>query len=71
MLAVPPALLDALHLRAGETVGVTIDQGRLIVERQRRPHYTLDDLLEQCDFTAPFSDEDKAWLDAPARGGEL
>jgi antitoxin component of MazEF toxin-antitoxin module len=31
MLAVPPAILDMLHLRAGATVGVAVDGGRLVV----------------------------------------
>ncbi|MGC9193803.1 MAG: AbrB/MazE/SpoVT family DNA-binding domain-containing protein, partial [Thermoplasmata archaeon] len=28
MLAVPPAFLDQLHLHAGATVGLLVDQGR-------------------------------------------
>ena len=41
MLAVPPALLDALELRAGAKVGIAVESGRLVVEPQRRPRYTL------------------------------
>jgi antitoxin component of MazEF toxin-antitoxin module len=52
MLAVPPAILDMLHLRAGATVGVAVDGGRLVVEPNPRPRYTLDELLAQCDETA-------------------
>ena len=48
MLAVPPALLDILHLRAGAKVGLAVQSGRLVVEPQERPHYTLDELLAQC-----------------------
>ncbi len=33
--------------------------------------HTLADLLAQCDPAAPLSDEDREWLDAPARGREL
>ena len=32
MLAVPPALLDVLHLTAGAKVGLAVDNGRLVVE---------------------------------------
>lgn len=71
MLAVPPAILDLLHLRAGTTVGVTIDHGRLIVEPQPRLRYTLDDLLAQCKPSAEPDAEDQAWLDTPAVGREL
>lgn len=31
---------------------------------------TLDDLIAQCDLTAPLSEEDKAWLNAPGAGRE-
>jgi len=48
MLAVPPALLDILRLRPGVRVGIAIESGRLVVEPQPRPRYTLDELLAQC-----------------------
>lgn len=71
MLAVPPAILDLLHLHAGATVGLAVDHGRLVVEPMRRPHYTLDELLAQCDASAGLSVEDREWLDAKPTGGEL
>jgi antitoxin ChpS len=71
MLAVPPTLLDALKLRAGAKVGLTVEDGRLIIEPQPRPSYTLDDLLAQCDAAAEITDDDREWLDAPPVGREL
>lgn len=71
MMAVPPALLDMLHIGAGTTVGIEIDHGRLVVEPQLRPRYTLDELLAECDASAPVSDEDHAWLDSGPVGNEL
>ncbi|MGO8693156.1 MAG: antitoxin [Rectinemataceae bacterium] len=71
MLAVPPALLDILHLRVGETVAVTVDGRRLVVEPQERPHYTLDELLSRCDGSVEPSREDREWIDAPPAGREL
>lgn len=71
MLAVPPAVLDMLHLHAGATVGLVVDGGRLIVEPQLRPRYTLDELLAQCDPAAELTQEDREWLDAKTKGGEL
>ena len=71
MLAVPPAVLDILHLRAGATVGLAVDDGRLIVEPQRRPRFTLDELLAQCDPSADLSRENREWLDARPTGDEL
>lgn len=71
MLAVPPALLDILHLRVGAKVGLAVQRGRLVVEPQERPHYTLDELLAQCNPKAPRSKEDREWLDTGPAGSEL
>jgi antitoxin ChpS len=67
MLAVPPALLDMLQLSAGAKVGLAVDNGQLLVKPTTRPRYTLDELLAQCDPSADFAPEDKAW----ARGGPV
>lgn len=48
MLAVPPALLDILQLGLGAKVGIAVKSGHLIVEPQKRPRYTLNELLAQC-----------------------
>lgn len=71
MLAVPPPVLEMLHLQAGATVGLIVDGGRLIVQPQPRRRYTLDELLAQCDPTAEPTQEDREWLDAPPAGREL
>lgn len=68
MLAVPPALLDVIGVRAGSTVDLDVDDGRLVVAPRRRPTYTLDELIAQCDPTAP--DDDRAWTDGPPVGRE-
>jgi len=36
MLAVPPVILDLLHLEAGAAVGLAVHNGRLVVEPRRR-----------------------------------
>jgi antitoxin ChpS len=71
MLAVPPALLDILQLRPGVKVGIAIERGRLVVEPQRRPRYTLEELLAQCDPKAGRTEEDREWLGSKAAGAEL
>ena len=71
MLAVPPAILELLQLHAGATVGLAVDQGRLVVEPILRPRYTLDELLAQCDPSAEVSAEGLAWLDSKPVGREL
>lgn len=71
VLTVPPALLDVLDLRAGAKVDIGIQEGRLTVVPRTRPCYTLDELLAQCDETAPADDGDRAWLEAKPVGNEL
>jgi antitoxin ChpS len=71
MMAVPPALLDMLHIGAGAKVGLAVDNGRLVVHPQQRPRYTLDELLAQCDASSDLSDEDCAWLNDAPTGDEL
>lgn len=71
MLAVPPALLELLQIGAGAKVGLAVENGRLIVEPQVRPRYTLDELLAQCDSSVEASPEDREWLDAKPVGDEL
>jgi antitoxin ChpS len=71
MLAVPPALLDLLRLRPGVKVGIAVESGRLVVEPQQRPRYTLDELLAQCNPRAARRKEDREWLRGKPVGGEL
>ena len=71
MLAVPPAFLDMLHLRPGARVGIMVEGGRLIIEPQARPRYTLDELLSQCDPEAELTKEECAWLERHPVGEEL
>ena len=71
MMAVPPALLDLLQLQVGATVGMAVDGGRLVVEPNPRPRYTLAELLAASDYSQPQPPEQREWVDAPAIGREL
>ena len=71
MLAVPPALLDLLRLGAGAKVDIGVEDGRLVVQPRKRPTYSLDELLAQCEETDVPSAEDRAWLDGRPVGNEL
>ncbi len=71
MLAVPPAILDVLHLSTGSIVGIAIENGRLWIEPQTKPRYSLEELLAQCDESAELSAEDSNWLNAKPVGAEL
>ena len=71
MLAIPPALLDALDLKPDAAVGLTVRNGKLMVEPQARVRYSLDALIAQCDPAAPDDPELRDWQDAPPVGQEL
>jgi antitoxin ChpS len=64
------AVLELLQPRAGSTEGISVDQGRLVVESQPRPRYTLAELLAASDYSQPQPPEEREWVDAPAGGHE-
>ena len=70
-LEIPSAILDLLRLGARAKVDMDVQGGRLVIEPEARPRYSLDELLAQCDETAPASAEDRAWVDAKPVGREL
>ena len=71
MLTVPPAFLDQLRLEAGATVGIAVNDGRLVIEPRPRPHYTLAELLAASDYSQPQPAGEREWVDAPSVGGEV
>lgn len=71
MVAIPPVLLELLEVEAGTVVGLSLEEGRLILTPAPRPQYRLEELLSRCDAGAAPSEEDREWLDAPAAGQEL
>lgn len=70
MLAIPPALLDILDLSVGARVGLSVDNGRIVVESKARPRYTMAELLAASDYSESQPPEEREWVDAPAVGGE-
>ena len=71
MLALPPAILDILQLKSGDRVSMAVDTGRLIIEPLRGKKYSLEELLAQCDASAPLPDEDSTWTGSRPVGREL
>jgi antitoxin ChpS len=71
MMAVPPAVLDMLRLKADATVALAVEGERLIVESPQKPRYTLAELLAQCEPSAPKSKQDREWLNSTRAGREL
>jgi antitoxin ChpS len=71
MMAVPPALLSLLQLKAGATVGISVDGDRLLVESRPRPRYTLAELLAASDYSRTQPLKEREWVDAKRVGREL
>lgn len=72
MLAIPPPLLDALNLKPGDDVVLTVDDaGHLVVAPRARPRYSRDELLAQCHPKARRTTEDRTWFGAKPAGREL
>ena len=71
MLAVPPAVLELLNLHPGARVALAVQHGRLVVEPQSKPQYTLDQLLAECNPTARRGRVENEWLNSRQVGAEL
>ncbi|WP_275788365.1 AbrB/MazE/SpoVT family DNA-binding domain-containing protein [Pararhizobium gei] len=71
IMTVPKPVLDELGLQANTTVDVMAVDGKMVVAAQKRPKYTLEELLAQCDFDAPWSEEELEWMNMPSVGNEI
>jgi antitoxin ChpS len=71
VLALPPEVLDLVDFEVDMRVDITVQDGKLVIASQQSRRYRLQDLIAQCDPTAPPPPVDREWLDAPAAGGEL
>jgi antitoxin ChpS len=71
MFAIPKPILEGLGLSPNTQVGLSVSEGRLIVEPHLRPRYRLAELMEQCDLSAPATEESRAWLEAEPVGREI
>lgn len=70
MMTMPKAILESLDLHADQELSLTIKEGKIILDPKARPRYTAAELLAQCDFNLPMGEEECAFLNSPAIGGE-
>ena len=74
---IPAAVRNMLHLVEGQEMAVHVDGEKVIFQsaeagpKIRKPRYTLEELVGQCDPDAPMTDEEKAWHDAAPVGREI
>ena len=70
MMAIPKSVLEGLGIAANAKVNLSLDDGCLIVKPRSKPKYTLSELINQCDQSAPASDETSRWPELDATGHE-
>lgn len=70
MMAVPRSMLQMLELTPGATVGLAVEDGRLLVEPRPKRRYALKELLAQRAEHCPH-DVDTTWTNGAAQGREL
>lgn len=56
----PSLLLKKLHLTEGDTINITDDDGRIMIESVK-PKYTLSELISQCDTQSPMPKQINEW----------
>jgi antitoxin ChpS len=74
MMAIPPALLEALNIQPGDNAIIDIQAGKLVAipvtkGKQRRSKYALSELLDSTDY--PLDASEREWVDTPAKGREI
>jgi antitoxin ChpS len=68
MVTIPRPYLQDLGWVKDSQVGMSIDHGRLVIEK---PRYTLAQLMAQCNLSAPVSDDEKTWDAIQPEGREV
>lgn len=73
VMTVPAGARDALQLVAGQELDIAVVDNTLVLRAAKpaRAKYTLEELLAECDFSIPYTEEERVWLDAEPVGREL
>lgn len=61
LVSLDPTEGRELHLQAGDTVGISVDGERLIIEAHPRPRYTPAELLAASDYSQTQPSEEREW----------
>jgi antitoxin ChpS len=70
VVTLPKKMLNTMNLHAGSQVSIEALDGKLIIEPKPKPHYSLAELLAQCDLTQPLSEDENNWLNDGLMGLE-
>jgi antitoxin ChpS len=71
MMAIPKLLLDTLGVATNAKLDLTVEDGKLVAVPRKRPKYTLEELLAQCDPSAEITEEEKMWMNLEPVGKEI
>lgn len=73
-VVIPKQWLAVLKLQAGSQVELALEGNRLTLQapiKKSRKKYTLEQMLAECDSSAPYPEELREWDDMPAVGREV
>ena len=69
---IPVQLLKELDMNLGDKLDVKVENGSLVITpKSVKPKYTLEELLAQCDDSAPMPETLVEWDSAQPVGNEL
>ena len=71
MMAIPKALLESLGVTANAKLDLAVEDGKLVAIPRKRPKYTLEELMAQCDPDAEITEEERMWMDLEPVGREI
>ncbi len=69
---IPSELLRRLNLKDGDSIVIAEVKNSLVITKAtNRPHYSMDELLSQCDLSASMPEELTEWDSIPPAGDEV
>jgi antitoxin ChpS len=71
MVAIPPHMLEQLHLGPNANVELTVEGNRLVIDpKSPKGRIGFAARLAMCDFSLPMSEGEREWLASPRAGRE-
>ncbi len=72
MVAIPPAVLEALNLASKSEVSIVVEGDKVVItpKVKCKPRLSYEERMALCDPNAPISPQEQEWIDAPRMGRE-
>jgi len=72
VFAVPKQIVNELALAPGQAGTASIEKGRIVIDPARKKaRYTIEELLAECDLSAPLDPEGVDFMNMPELGREI